>query len=245
MNFEDQLNADVAVIIPARIESERLHQKPLQMIGSKSMIAHVVSAMQKLGIQHTYVATNSELIRQEVANYDGQCIMVQDFCKTGTDRVYKAFLQIPDRANIQYIVNVQGDMPFIKPNLVLDLIQHLKASNYDIMTPVAKVNEDFANGISNVKVVVDKLRKALYFSRNMIPWGSQDFLYHIGVYGFRKEKLEKFVSLGSSELEDAEGLEQLRALENGMSIGVCYSADVPISVDTMDDLNKAKEFVNN
>jgi 3-deoxy-manno-octulosonate cytidylyltransferase (CMP-KDO synthetase) len=168
--------------------------------------------------------------------------MTSEHCTSGTDRVFEAFGKIKDNDNINYVVNVQGDMPFVKPEAILNVIESLKNSYYGITTPVAKVDMGVAEGDSNVKVVITHDGKALYFSRNLIPYGAKEFLYHVGVYGFRKDVLSTFVGLPQSVLEKSERLEQLRALENGIDIGVCYVNDIPISVDTPEDLAKAIEF---
>jgi 3-deoxy-manno-octulosonate cytidylyltransferase (CMP-KDO synthetase) len=170
--------------------------------------------------------------------------MTSGSCLSGTDRVYEASKLVP-KNDINYIINVQGDMPFVEPEVILTVIESLKSSSYEIITPVVKVGIDIANSHSNVKVVTDVSGKALYFSRSLIPHGATEFLYHIGIYGFRKSALAKFVKIPQTHLEKNEKLEQLRALQHGIDIGVCYSDTVPISVDTSDDLDKAIEFYNN
>jgi 3-deoxy-manno-octulosonate cytidylyltransferase (CMP-KDO synthetase) len=171
-------------------------------------------------------------------------IMTDPDCPTGSDRVFEALQTMPEGKKIKYIINVQGDMPFIKPSVVSDIINGLKSGVAEIMTAVAKVGEDVAASSSNVKVVVGKSNLAMYFSRSMIPHGAKEFLYHVGIYGFTREALEKFVNLPQSECEKLEKLEQLRALENGMKIGVVFSDEIPISVDTPEDLEKARKYAN-
>ncbi len=134
-------------------------------------------------------------------------------------------------------------MPFIDEAIIPKIIEGLKTGRFDIMTSVVKVGKDIAGSPSNVKVVIDKNNKALYFSRSLVPSGASEFLYHVGIYGFKAPLLEKFVLLEQSENEKSENLEQLRALDNGMTIGVCYSNEIPISVDTKEDLAKARDFV--
>lgn len=236
------MHSDVAIIIPSRLGSNRLPEKPLQLIGSSTMVEHVVNSVLESGIKNTYVATDSEFIIDKVKGIGGNCIFVDDECNTGTDRVYKAFLKMPNADKINYIINVQGDMPFIDPKVITKVIEHLKIGTYEVITPVTKVGKDVANSHSNVKVVVNAYGQALYFSRQMIPYAEKEFLYHIGVYGFTKKALSTFVNLPQSQLEKTEQLEQLRALENGLQIGVCYVDDIPISVDTEEDLKKAVKF---
>jgi len=234
--------SDIAVIIPARIGSTRLPAKPLKIIGDKTMIEHVVAQIRTSGIEEIYVATDSEEIADKLKTSDARIIITSTDCKTGTDRVYEAFQKLKNNDKVNYVINVQGDMPFIDGKLVLDIANGLKSKKHDIMTAVAKVGLDIAQSFSNVKVVIDKNMKALYFSRALIPHNAEEFLYHIGIYGFQKEALERFVKMEMTEYEKIEKLEQLRALENGMNIGVCYSDQIPISVDTEEDLEKAREY---
>lgn len=236
--------SDTAIIIPARIGSERLANKPLQPIGSQTMIEHMIKQIKKTGLDNIFVATDSELIARKAENCGCKVVMTSSSCQSGTDRVYEAFKLLPDNRSIEYIINVQGDMPFITPQVILSVIDGLKSSKYDIITPVTKVAMDLAASESNVKVVVDSNNKALYFSRQLIPHNATEFLYHIGVYGFRKKALADFVKLPVSTLEKNERLEQLRALEHGLSIGICYVDDIPISIDTPQDLAKAVQFYN-
>jgi 3-deoxy-manno-octulosonate cytidylyltransferase (CMP-KDO synthetase) len=235
--------SDAVVIIPARIASTRLENKPLQMIGNKTMIEHVVSRVSRIEVAGVFVATDSEEIVSLVTSKGFSAIMTDKNCLTGTDRVYEAFKKLPHSTAIKYVINVQGDMPFIDEAIIPKIIEGLKTGRFDIMTSVLKVGKDIAGSPSNVKVVIDKNNKALYFSRSLVPSGASEFLYHVGIYGFKAPLLEKFVLLEQSENEKSENLEQLRALDNGMTIGVCYSNEIPISVDTKEDLAKARGFV--
>ncbi len=236
------MHSDVAIIIPSRLDSVRLPKKPLQLVGGISIIERVLRQVYLTKLKNIYVATDSETIAKKVTDCGGQFIMTSQECQTGTERVYEAFQLIPNNHHINYILNVQGDMPFVEPESIIKVIENLKSSSHDIMTPVVKVGIDAVNGHSNVKVITDHNDKALYFSRNLIPHGAEEFLYHVGMYGFRKEALTKFINLPVSTLELSEKLEQLRALQNNISIGVCYVNNIPISVDTVEDLNKAIKF---
>lgn len=235
-------HSDVAFIIPSRIGSTRLPNKALADIGGKSMIEHVVSRLNAGSVKNLYVATDSNEIVEKVSNAGGIAIMTSEDCPTGSDRVYEAFQKIPHNDKIKYIINIQGDMPFVDYSVLEQIINKLKNTNFDVVTPVVKVGRDIASSESNVKVVADINDKALYFSRSVIPHGAGEFLYHVGIYGYRAEALEKFVELNEARYESVEKLEQLRALENGMSIGVVVSNEIPISVDTYEDLEKAREY---
>lgn len=233
---------DVAIIIPSRLSSTRLTCKPLQLIGSSTLIERVFKQVNQTNLEHIYVATDSQEIASVIEKLGGKVIFTDSNIPTGTDRTYEAFKLIPNNQNINYIVNVQGDMPFIEPESILKVIEDLKNSNYDIVTPVVKVEKDSVEAASNVTVAIDSKGKAIYFSRSLIPNGAEEFLYHVGMYGFRKSALEKFVALEPTFLEKTERLEQLRLLENGMTIGTCLVNNVPISVDTPEDLSKAVKF---
>lgn len=235
-------HSDVAIIIPSRLGSTRLKEKPLQLIGSLSIIERVFNNAKQTKLEHIYVTTDSEKIAEKILKSGGKVIFTKSEISCGTNRVYEAYTQIPDRKNINYIINLQGDMPFIEPNSILKVIAELKKNNYDIITPVVKVGLDVVKAHSNVTATVDLNGKALYFSRSLIPNGASEFLYHVGMYGFLKNSLKKFVELPETSMERSERLEQLRALENGMSIGTCLVNNIPISVDTEEDLKKAIKF---
>ncbi len=238
-------HSDVALIVPSRLGSTRLPEKALADIGGKVMIEHVVSRLSAYSKDNLYVATDSEDIAEKVRNAGGIAIMTSEDCLTGSDRVFEAFQKIPHNDKIKYIINIQGDMPFVDYKVVEQIIDKLKESDFDIVTPVVRIGSDVAASDSNVKVVADINDKAMYFSRSVIPHGAKDFLYHVGIYGFKAESLEYFIKLDETRYESVEKLEQLRALENGMNIGIVFSNEIPISVDTQVDLEKAKEYYAN
>ncbi len=232
---------DVAIIIPSRLDSTRLPQKALKYIGSRSMIEHVINQAMLTRLGNIFVATDSEIIAEKVRSCNAEPIITSKDCPSGTDRVFEAFKLINGYKQIDYIINLQGDMPFIEASTIKKVIDSLKTKDYDIITPVVKMRAEGASD-SHVKVVVDKDDRAIYFSRSLIPFGAVEYLHHIGIYGFRKKSLEKFVSLPVSSLERLEKLEQLRAIENQMTIGICYVDNFPIAIDTEDDYNKALAY---
>jgi 3-deoxy-manno-octulosonate cytidylyltransferase (CMP-KDO synthetase) len=236
------MHSDVAIIIPSRIGSTRLPKKALARIGEKSLIEHVISRLALVAVDNLYVATDSEEIAKLVESAGATAIMTDEDCPSGSDRVFQAFQKIPDRDKINYIINVQGDMPFIDASVVDRIIDGLKKGDGEIVTPVVKVGRDVADNSSNVKVVACNQGRAMYFSRSLVPHGATEFLYHVGIYGFKRDALEKFVNLPQSKYEQIEKLEQLRALEQGIKIGICFSNDIPISVDTPEDLDKARKY---
>lgn len=238
MNF----NKETLVIIPVRIGSTRLAEKALLDIGGVPMVVRVAKKALDSGLENVYIATDSEKIANVLDEAKVNYVYTDPSCPSGTDRVYQAWQTLSNKEDFKYILNVQGDMPFIESSTIYKVANSLWHSNADILTPVVNVGFKAAEGESNVKVVATIDNKALYFSRSMIPNSSENFLYHVGVYGFKAESLRKFVELPVSFLEKTERLEQLRALENGMSIGLCYVDTIPISVDTKEDYNKAIEY---
>ena len=233
---------DIAIIIPSRIGSTRLANKPLLQIGHLSMIERVALAAKQTGISDVYVATDSQEIAQLASKQNVAAIMTDSALPSGTDRVFAACQE----ASLQHkvIVNLQGDMPFIEPKVILDVAKMCLESDYDITTAVAIADLEYATSQSNVKAVIAPNGRALYFSRSLIPHGNTQYFCHIGIYAFKQQALKKFCQLPVSNLEIAEKLEQLRALENGMSIGACFAQSMPISVDTSNDLALALKLAS-
>lgn len=237
--------SNLAIIIPARISSTRLKDKPLIKIGNLTLIEHVISNLKDHFFHNLYVATDDKKIASIVEKFDAvTAIMTDENCPSGSDRVFQALQKIDNNKNIDYVLNIQGDMPFLNYSLIDNLVKMIKTNNYDIVTPISKVNKEKALSESNVKVVIDKQGKALYFSRSLIPFGSEDFFYHIGIYAFKRTSLEKFIKLEQTSYEKCEKLEQLRALQHGMSIGTYITKEIPISIDTEHDLEEAKKYYN-
>jgi 3-deoxy-manno-octulosonate cytidylyltransferase (CMP-KDO synthetase) len=232
------------VIIPSRIGSTRLAKKALVKIGDKTMVEHVALQVITSKLDNIYVATDDKEISDVLNQHGINSIMTDSNCHSGTDRVYAAWQRLPNKGDFEYLINVQGDMPFIEPSIISTVANCLWKSKCDIVTPVAKVELKDALSDSNVKVVSTLDNRALYFSRSLIPNGATEFLYHVGVYGYKAASLEKLVKLPVSYLEKTERLEQLRALENGMSIEICEVDTIPTSIDTADDLQKALAYFN-
>lgn len=233
---------DVAIIIPARIGSTRLPRKMLRMIGGKTLIEHVVTRVSDANAGDIFVATDSMEIAKVVESSGNVAIITDEACLSGSDRVYQALTKMNNNAGYKFIINVQGDMPFIDGKIIRDLVAKLQDNDVDITTSYVKIDKEAAMLPENVKIVKDNSDKALYFSRAPIPYGADEYLYHVGVYGFTVEALNRFVNLSKGKYEQQESLEQLRALENGMVIGLVESSQVPISIDTEQDLDKANKY---
>ncbi|MCP5369545.1 MAG: 3-deoxy-manno-octulosonate cytidylyltransferase [Rickettsiaceae bacterium] len=232
---------DFVIIIPSRIGSTRLPRKPLVKIGDKLLIEHIILNLKDDFVDNLYIATDSHEIASLVESLGVNYIMTGE-CNTGTDRVYQAFQKLGKK--VKYIINLQGDMPFVTPQLIKNIVERLEKGDCDIATAIIKTDKQTIESESNVSVVIDKNDIAMYFSRCPIPYNSKEFHYHMGVYGFCADALTKFVNLPQTKYELSEKLEQLRALENGMKIGVCIANEAPISVDTEEDLAKAIQYYN-
>jgi 3-deoxy-manno-octulosonate cytidylyltransferase (CMP-KDO synthetase) len=236
-----------AIIIPSRLGSTRLPNKPLALIHGKTLIEHCYDSAIKANCGEVFVATDSEEIAQIITKIGGNAIMTPSDLPSGTDRIFHAYNQIiKDQIGkeFDFIVNLQGDVPNISPIIIQKTIQTIQKTGCDISTAVMKISKETAQIPSCVKAVLagdGEFRKALYFSRQPVPHNSETFFEHVGLYVYTVESLKKFTSLPESTLEKAEKLEQLRAIENGMTIHACIvdSSLKPISIDTQEDLNRA------
>ncbi|MCB0319168.1 MAG: 3-deoxy-manno-octulosonate cytidylyltransferase [Bdellovibrionales bacterium] len=245
---------NVIGIIPARLESARLPRKPVLDIFGKSLVQRVWEQSSKASVfSNTYIATDSHEIKELAEQFGANVIMTSPTHPSGTDRiaeaVQKLFLNIDE---LDLVVNIQGDIPFINPKII-DLIvkDHLNADeSFDLATLATPMTEEEFSNPKNVKVVCSLTGKALYFSRSLIPFArdevSQQAFKHIGLYSYRPKSLLKITSLKPSPLERTERLEQLRALENNMSIKVLTvereDLEPGVEVDTQEDLEKAIEI---
>ena len=241
----------VVGIIPARYNSTRFPGKPLAMIKGKTMIQRVCEQAWKSKLDAVVVATDDIRIADEVLKFGGQYVMTDPNHRSGTDRCCEAVEILEQQYDA--VINIQGDEPFIDPrhiNLLVDLISR---DDTQLASLVKRINdEEDLFCVNKVKVVMDKTGKALYFSRNPIPfmhnvanekWLQKGrFFQHIGIYAYKTDTLRQIAMMQPSELEMAESLEQLRWLENGLSIRMAIVAGDSIAIDTPDDLAKAKEM---
>ena len=231
-------------IIPARMESSRLPGKPLINIGNKSMIRRVYESAMKVNlINELYVATPNKEIFDHVNEF-GKVIMTSKNPLNGTERVYEAYQKL--NKEYDYIINIQGDEPFIKKEQIEDIISICKSPN-EICTLIKK--EKYSNLIereSIMKVVKNNSDEAMYFSRSLIPFQKikTDYNKHICIYAYTPIALKKIISLKPSKLELSESLEQLRWLENGYTVKLNTTKFNSFSIDTKEDLIFAQEFIN-
>jgi 3-deoxy-manno-octulosonate cytidylyltransferase (CMP-KDO synthetase) len=240
--------AAVLVLIPARMASTRLPGKPLADIAGEPMIVHVMRRAQAAAVGPVVVATDSEAIAACVEKAGGRALMTRADHVSGSDRIFEALTAADPEGSADIIVNVQGDLPTLAPSDVAAALAPLADPAVDIGTLAAEISEAQERGNPNVVKVVGspvapgRLR-ALYFTRATAPSGEGPLYHHIGLYAYRRAALARFVGLPPSPLERREKLEQLRALEAGMRIDVSVVASVPLSVDTPDDLERARALL--
>lgn len=239
------------IVIPARMQASRLPGKPLADICGEPMIIHVWRRARESEMGQVVVATDSADIMGAVEASGGEAVMTRVDHESGTDRVFEAVQAVDPGGVHDIIVNLQGDLPTLDPGLITACVAPLEADEtLDIATLAAAIkDEDERTDPHVVKVVGtksgrdQKQLRALYFTRATAPFGEGPLYHHIGIYAFRRTALEKFVSLPRSELEMREKLEQLRALEAGMTIAVALVDTIPVGVDTPADLDRAREML--
>ena len=236
------------ILIPARMASTRLPDKPLADIGGLPMIVRVAKQAQLSGVGRVVVATDAAEVKQAVEKHGLEAVMTRAEHQSGSDRIFEALFALDPHGKVEIIVNVQGDLPTIDPALIAQSVAPLQDSRTDIATLAAEiVLEDEKTNENVVKVIGSHISptrlRALYFTRATAPWGQGPLYHHIGLYAYRRAALERFVRLGPSPLEQRERLEQLRALEAGMRIDVEIVKTVPLGVDTPHDLERARAIV--
>jgi len=236
----------VITVIPARFASTRFPGKPLVKLAGKTIIQHVYDNMKSASfLDDVIVATDDQRIYDEVVNFGGKVRMTSSEHKSGSDRV----AEVARKIEADVIVNVQGDEPFLKPELLEELVKSFADPEVAVASMMHKVKTGFTNP-NNVKVVCDANDFALYFSRAPIPYprdtnlkDETPFFKHIGIYAYRKDALLKFVELPVSQLESLEKLEQLRLLENGFRIKMIPTKYSGVGIDTPEDLAEAEKMI--
>ncbi len=237
------------IIIPARMQATRLPGKPLADIHGTPMIVHVWRQAVASGIGKAYVACDDKRIADAVKSAGGEAVMTRGDHTSGSDRVYEALEKIDPQGKYDIIVNVQGDVPTIDPQVIKAVLKPLEDKTVDIATLACEIKlEQEKVDPSVVKPILSFSEKstaiALYFTRSTTPYGAGPLYHHIGIYVYRRKALERFVSLPPSPLELREKLEQLRAIEAGMKIGVAIVDTVPLGVDTAEHLQRARELLS-
>ena len=233
-------------VIPARYAATRFPGKLMQILGDRTVISHTYHNTLKTSLfDEVWVATDSDIIHQEISSFGGHVVMSTRQHESGSDRIAEAI----EKLNVDVVVNVQGDEPFIQKEPLEQLIKAFLDPAVLVGSLMQRITEPIDIDNPNiVKVVVDRVGNALYFSRSPIPYNRNrqsdvDVFRHIGVYAFRKQTLLEFTGWPMGRLENVEKLEQLRYLENGISIRMIETSFTGIGIDTPEDLEKAKKLI--
>lgn len=237
--------ASPVIIIPARMAAGRLPGKPLADIAGKPMIRHVWERAMAADIAPVWVATDHEEIAAAIREAGGEAVMTRADHPSGSDRTFEAVSRIDPDGQFDVVLNLQGDLPEMDPAIAVTLLDTVRHGDAELATLVTPASAEEAARPQVVKAVVSwqegqNLGRALYFSRAAVPHGDAPLYHHIGVYGWQRDALARFVTLPPSPLETAEKLEQLRALEAGMRIAVACIDSAPAGVDTEADLDATR-----
>jgi len=231
-------------LIPCRLNSTRLEKKALLNIDGLPLIIHTLKRVQLCKqLSDVIVCTDSQKIKKLVLSYGGKCLMTKSSHKTGTDRI----AEISKKIKYDVAIDIQGDFPFVDPLNLSKLVKFHLSHNFDIVVPSSPINEKDAKLKDVVKLVANKKNKVLYFSRSIIPNAFKKkpkfYLKHMSIISFNKKALESFSNLQESYLEQYEGIELLRALENNFNIGTFKINKDIFSVDVKKDYLKSKKLM--
>jgi len=236
----------IGAFIPARYAATRFPAKLMQLLGDKSVIRHTYDNTVATGLfDEVYVVTDSDIIFKEITNNGGKAIMSKKEHESGSDRIAEAIEDL----DIDIVVNVQGDEPFVKREPLEKVIAVFKDEKVQVASLMQVLsNEALIADPNYVKVAVDKNSNALFFSRSIIPYPRNTntpitYYEHIGVYAFKKQALLDFTSWPMTPLEAAEKIECLRYLENGVSIKMVVTQYMGVEIDTPEDLIKAAKLL--
>jgi 3-deoxy-manno-octulosonate cytidylyltransferase (CMP-KDO synthetase) len=233
---------NIVAVIPARYAATRFPGKLMRVLGNKTIIRHVYDNTVATGLfNDVFVVTDSDIIYKEIKENGGKAIMSKKEHESGSDRIAEAVAEM----NVDVIINVQGDEPFIKKEPLENLVRLFDDPDVQVASLMRKISKEEAGNPNNVKVIIDKLGFALYFSRSIIPYQREEkmkaeYFLHVGVYAYKKDVLMNFTKWPQSPLEKIEKLEQLRYLENGIKIKMAETDYNNIAIDTPEDLERAK-----
>ena len=259
---------NIVIVIPARLAATRLPGKPMALIGDVPMVVQVMRRAMEAAIAPVVVACDAQEIADAVHAHGGTAILTRPDHPSGSDRVWEAVgkleeassrnrvgggdtdrlspatRHLPHATSFDIIINLQGDLPTLDPAAIEALLAVISRPGVDIATLAAPItrHEEHTNP-AVVKAVIAADGRALYFTRATAPYGEGVRYHHIGIYAYRRAALHRFVSLPPSPLEKREKLEQLRALEDGLQIGVAVVDTVPLGVDTPEDLARARALL--
>ena len=240
--------APTVVLIPARLGSTRLPDKPLAEIAGVPMIVHVWRRACEAGVGPVVVACAEPAIAAAVEAHGGEGVLTDPELPSGTDRIFQALRRIDPGRRFARVINLQGDLPTLDPAAIRSVLEPLDQLGTDMGTlavatedPLEKADPNVVKAIIAFDPARPRLGRALYFTRATAPSGDGPVYHHIGIYAFSREALDRFATLPPSLLERRERLEQLRALEAGLSIGVALVDTDPLGVDTPADLERARQ----
>ena len=236
------------VIIPSRLSASRLPGKPLLKINGLSIISHVYKKAQEADIGEVFVAAEDQEIIEDVRKNGGEAILTSNNHKTGTDRIYEALIKL-DRTDVELVMNLQGDEPLMNIDDIQNLNNNMINTKRDLGTLAAKINDkkvfenqDIVKVITEESLDVAKFPQALNFMRKLDKENNQAY-HHLGIYCYNIEVLRRFISFKQSQNEIKNRLEQLRALDNNISINVALAKSSPIGVDTKEDFMAIKKIM--
>ena len=239
----------ILIVIPARMASTRFPNKPMALLNSKPMIQHVWERAKESNLGRVLVACCEEDVANCIRSAGGEAILTDPNLPSGTDRVYAAIENDDDFLMNDTIINLQGDMPLIDA-FSIGQINKTIIQGYDMSTLVTSFsskNEKQNKNITKAKIKwikKEKIGEAIDFYKNYGLSDDKNIYHHVGIYGFIPSSLKRFVHLQQTEREKDLKLEQMRALDNGMTIGVGYVENIPISVDTKEDLMQVERLIN-
>ncbi len=236
------------VIIPSRLSASRLPGKPLLKINGLSIISHVYKKAQDANIGEVFVAAEDQEIIEDVKKNGGEAILTNNNHKTGTDRIYEAFVKL-GRTDVDLIMNLQGDEPLMNIEDIQKLNKHMIQTKRDLGTLAAKINNkkvfenhDIVKVITEESLDDTKFPRAINFIRKLNKENNQAY-HHLGIYCYNVEILKKFISFKQSQNEIENRLEQLRALDNNINVNVALAKSSPIGVDTKEDFMAIKKIM--
>ena len=236
------------VIIPSRLSASRLPGKPLLKINGLSIISHVYKKAQEANIGEVFVAAEDQEIIEDVKKNGGEAILTNNNHKTGTDRIYEAFVKL-GRTDIDLIMNLQGDEPLMNIEDIQKLNKHMIQTKRDLGTLAAKINNkkvfenhDIVKVITEESLDDTKFPRAINFMRKLNKENNQAY-HHLGIYCYNVEILKRFISFKQSKNEIENRLEQLRALDNNINVNVALAKSSPIGVDTKEDFMAIKKIM--
>jgi 3-deoxy-manno-octulosonate cytidylyltransferase (CMP-KDO synthetase) len=235
------------VLIPARLRSQRLPNKPLAEIDGVPMIVQVWRRAREAEVGPVVVACAEPEIAAAIEAHGGTAALTDPELPSGTDRIFQALKQIDRAGRFGRVINLQGDLPTLDPAAIRAVLAPIEQLGTDLGTLATAIEDPDERRDPNVVkpvIAIDPghpdLGRALYFSRATVPSGEGPIYHHIGIYAYRRAALERLAVLPPSPLEQRERLEQLRALENGLTIGVALVDTIPLGVDTPRDLERAR-----